>query len=146
MLTYQLQNSFCINYLGIHNLVYSTSWKFTLNFVHNFRGDWRFLPKFGSSYPGFIRRVLAPPYLKFEISAHEQIAVIHYLQVSWHYMGLKLTLGILFDKWSWSLILSTWSRDFFWKWVLVGKFCSALLPNLLHPKVSYGLFKCCHFY
>ena len=27
-------------------------------------------------------------------------------------MNLKLTLCIIFDKWSWLMILSTWSRDF----------------------------------
>ena len=33
-----------------------------------------------------------------------------YLQISWHDMNLKLTLGIRFDKWGWSMILSTWKK------------------------------------
>ena len=68
----------------------------------------------------------------------------YYLQVSWHDMDLKLTLEILFDKSSWPMILSTWSRDFFKKYVLFGKFCTTFLQNLLHWKVKK--FKYWHFY
>ena len=46
-------------------------------------------------------------------------------------MDLKLTLEILFDKSSWPMILSTWSRDFLKKYVLFGKFCTTFLTFLL---------------
>ena len=46
----------------------------------------------------------------------------YYLKVSWHDMNLKLLLGILFDKWSWSMIM--W---LFWK-------------------MYSGLLTCWHFY
>ena len=61
----------------------------------------------------------------------------YYLQISWHDMNLKLTLGLQFDKWSWSMNLSTWSRDFFYKWVLVSKFYTVLLPNILRPNINF---------
>ena len=42
----------------------------------------------------------------------------YYLQISWHDMHLKLILGILFDKWSWSMIFKldqvTFSENAFW--------------------------------
>ena len=37
----------------------------------------------------------------------------YYLQVFWHDMDFKHTMGILFDIWSLSMTLSTWSCDFF---------------------------------
>ena len=37
----------------------------------------------------------------------------YYLPASSHDMDLKHALGILFDKWSWSMIFSAWSHDFF---------------------------------
>ena len=61
----------------------------------------------------------------------------YYLQISWHDMNLKFTLGLQFDKWSWSMNLSTWSRDFFYKWVLVSKFYTVLLPNILRPNINF---------
>ena len=93
-----------------------TSWKFSLPFVHIFRTDWNFWTKFGNSDPSFNWNILTLLYLKSEMSALAQIAVIHcyiLLQVPWHDINLKLTLGMLFNKWSWSMILSSWSRDFF---------------------------------
>ena len=59
------------------------------------------------------------------------------LQISWHDMNFKLTLRIHFEKWNWSMILSTWSRDFFWKHILVSKLYTVLLPNLFRPYVSF---------
>ena len=35
------------------------------------------------------------------------------------------------------MILSTWSRDFFWKCILVCKLYIVLLPNLLRPNVNF---------
>ena len=46
----------------------------------------------------------------------------YYLQFFWHDMNLKLILEVLFDKWSCSMILSTWSRHLFLKCILVCKF------------------------
>ena len=103
-------------YIWVGGGVHSTSWKFSLPFVHIFRTDWNFSTKFGNSDPSFNWNILTLLYLKSEMSAHAQIAVIHcyiLLQVPWHDINLKLTLGMLFNKWSWSMILSSWSRDFF---------------------------------
>ena len=127
MLTYQLQNSFCINYLEIHNLVYSTSWKFTLNFVHNFRGDWRFLPKFGSSYPGFIRRVWHPHTwnLKFLRMNKLQLFIIcKFLDMIWVW---NLHWGyFLINKvghWFYQLDHVTFSENGFWLVNFAVPFC-----------------------
>ena len=61
------------NYQGLVKLtpVHSTLWKFSLHFIHIFRGDWMFLNKFGSSNPSFSRSILTLLYLQ------AQIAVIH---------------------------------------------------------------------
>ena len=81
-----------------------------------FRTDWNFLIKFCSFHPSFNRNILRSIYLNFKTSAHTQIAITPttcYLQTSWHDMNLKLTLGIHFVKWSWSMISLIWPRDFF---------------------------------
>ena len=52
-------------------------------------------------------------------------------------MNLILALGMDFDKWSWSVILSAWSLDFFWKCILVCKLYIVLLPNLFRPNVNF---------
>ena len=59
------------------------------------------------------------------------VADTYYLQISWCDMKLKLTLGILFDRRSWPMILSPWSYDFFYKHILVCKLYTVLLPILL---------------
>ena len=41
------------------------------------------------------------------------LVITYYLQISWDDMNLELTLGALFDKRSWSIILSASSSDFF---------------------------------
>ena len=51
--------------------VHSTSWKFSLAFIHIFRVDWMLLNKFGSSNPSFSRSILKL------LSLQAQIAVIH---------------------------------------------------------------------
>ena len=61
----------------------------------------------------------------------------YYLQVYWHDMNVNLTLGINYDKWSCSMILLTWSRDFFKKCILVCKLYAVLLLNLLCPNVNF---------
>lgn len=43
------------------------------------------------------------------------LVITYYLQISWDDMNLELTLGALFDKRSWSIILSASSSDFFQK-------------------------------
>ena len=66
----------------------------------------------------FYRNILRPLYLKFKTSAHAHIQLLvtsYYLQIFWHDMNFITISGIYFDKWSWSMILSTWSRDFFLK-------------------------------
>ena len=60
------------------------------------------------------------------------LVAIYYLQISWYGMNLKLILGIFCNKRSWSMILSSWSCDFFWKCVEVCKFCTVLLPKFNH--------------
>ena len=51
----------------------------------------------------------------------------YYLQISWHDMHLKLILGILFDKWSWSMIFKldqvTFSENPFWSVNFAVSFC-----------------------
>ena len=49
-------------------------------------------------------------------------------------------IGMLFDKWSWSMILSIWLRDFFQKCIQVNKFCTVFFPNFLRPKVNFMAF------
>ena len=73
------------------------------------------------SDPSFNRSILTLLYLKFGTYAHQLFITTYYLQISWHDMNLKLTLRIRFAKWSWSMILLTWSRNI------------VLLP----PKVSF---------
>ena len=75
--------------------VHSTSWKFSLHFDHIFRTDWNCLTKFGSSDPNSSRRILTLLYVKFDTSFKFLYIFIttSYLQVSWHDMNLKLTLG-----------------------------------------------------
>ena len=82
-----------------------------------FRTTRNFLIKFCSSDPSLNINILRSIYLKFKTCAHAQIPITHYyvlFTISGH-MNLKLTLGIHFDKWSWAMILSTWSSDFFHK-------------------------------
>lgn len=77
-------------------LLHFTSWRFRLHFVHSFKTDWNLLTELDSSDLSFNKSILTLLSLKFETSAHAQIAVIYYyifLQVSWHEMNLKLTLG-----------------------------------------------------
>ena len=111
--------------------MHSTSWKFSRNFVHNYWTVRVFLTKFRSSDLSFNWSILTLLHLKFETFAHAQIAVIHYYILitsflTW--MSLKLTLGLVFDKWTWSMILSTWSRVL-WS--------ANLDPTLLCPKVKF---------
>ena len=119
--------------------VHSPSWKFSLHLIHIFRADWKFLTKFDSSDSSFNKSILTLLYLKSETSVRKfQLSINkYYLQVSWHDMDLKDALGILFDKWSLSVILSTWSCNVSYICILVGKFCTILLPNLLHLKVNF---------
>ena len=82
-------------------------------FFYIFRADWNFQIKFCSVDPSFNRNILRSLYLKFKASAHVQTAIAHCYVIftnflTWHVW--KLTLGINFDKWSWTMILSTWSR------------------------------------
>ena len=99
--------------------------------------EFEFLTKFGSLDPNFNRSILTILYLKSKTSAHVQIALIHYYVLFVSCMIWIWNLGILFDNWSWSMILSTWSRDIFWKHILVLKFFAALLPDLLRPNVIF---------
>ena len=75
-----------------------------------------FITKFWSFDSSFSWKILTTLYLKFEMSTHTQITHTHLQTVykfSWHDMKLELTFGVLFDKWSWSVVFTTWSRDFF---------------------------------
>ena len=62
----------------------------------------------------------------------------YYLQISWHDINLRLTLGMQFDKLSWPMTWSTWTRDFFSKsCILVCKLYTVLPQNLLRPNVNF---------
>ena len=62
----------------------------------------------------------------------------YYLQILKYDMKLKLTLRMLFNKWSWSVIWSTWSRVFFFETrILVYKLYTVLLLNLLRPHYNF---------
>ena len=119
--------------------VYSISWKFSLHFVHIVRTGWNFLTKFVSSNPSSNRNILTLLYLKFETYVHVQITVIHYnifLQVSWNDMDLKLSLGYFLinevGQWFYQLDHVTFSKN-----VFLFKFCTVLLPNMLHPEDNF---------
>ena len=49
--------------------VHSTSWKFSLHFIHIFRADWMLFNKFGSSDPSSSRSILTILYLRAQIAA-----------------------------------------------------------------------------
>ena len=86
-------------------------------FVNIFRKDRNFLTKFGKPIPGLNRNILTLLHLEFKIPAHAQIAFIYYYLLFTNFLTLyefkTITLRILFDKWNWSMILLTWSHDFF---------------------------------
>ena len=108
-------------------------------FCPYFQNGLEFWTKFGSYDPSFSRNILTFLYLKFETSPLAQIEVIHYYILFTSFLTwyeFETYIGILFDKWSWAIILSIWSRDFSQKCALVSKFCNVLLLNLLRPKVN----------
>ena len=75
-----------------------------------------FITMFWSFDSSFSWNILTTLYLKFEMSTHAHITYTRLQTVykfSWHDMKLELTFGVLFDKWSWSVVFTTWSRDFF---------------------------------
>ena len=70
----------------------------------------------------------------------------YYLQVSWHDMNLKLTLGyFLINKvghWFYQLDHVTFSKNVFWSVNFDCPFAKFITPKC----PLYGLFKCWHFY
>ena len=129
---------------------HSISWKFSLYYI--FRMAWDFLTKFWWSDLSFSRSILTSLYLKnFKYLHMSKLWLFvttyyqryYYLQISWHDLNLKFTLGILFDKWNWLLILSTWSRDSYVTYtikeyyILVCKSYTVLLPHLLRPTLNW---------
>ena len=102
----------------------SASWKLSLHFAYIFRIARNFSIKIWNSYQSFDKNILTTLYLKSEMSAHAKIAInlYHILFTNFlQFMKLKPSLGILFDKSSWSMILSTCSRNCFQKGNLVHK-------------------------
>ena len=97
-------------------VVHFTSWKFTSHFVYILRTDLNFLIKFCNSDPSFNRNILR----KLQL-----LIITYYLEISWNDMNLKLTLGIHSDE-----------CDFFWKCILVCKFYTVLLSNLLLRNIN----------
>ena len=56
-------------------------------------------------------------------------------EVTWSYLTwyeAETYIGMLFDKWNWSVISSTWWRDFFWNSNLVYKLHNGFLPNIFY--------------
>ena len=94
----------------------------------------------------FWRNLAAPIQVSIDVFWHsctrmgklQLIITTYYLQVFWHDMNLKLTLGILLDRWSLPMILLTWSPGFFqnefWS---VNSVLHLLRQNLLRPKVNF---------
>lgn len=76
-------------------------------------------------------------YLEVETSVHAEIVTTHYYILFTDFLARKLTLGILFDLWSWLTILSTWLRHFFEKRILVCKLYTVFLLSLLHPNFNF---------
>ena len=123
---------------------YSTLWIFSMYFVYIITKDWSFLSKFWTSDPSVNRNIFRSLYLEFKTSTHVQIAITHYYVLFTNIwirnrddMNLRFTLGKHFGKWSGSMILSTWSRDFLQKCILVCKFFIVLLPTMLIPNVNF---------
>ena len=81
------------------------------------------LLKYGNNSPTIIKKLQKSPLSPRSLKSSE------------NNMNLKLTLGILSDKLRWSMILSTWSRDFFWKCIWSVNF-EVFLPSLLHQKTK----------
>ena len=117
-----IRSNFTNPSLLLQPLVHSTSWKFSLNFVHFFRTSWIFSTKFGSFDPSFNRSILKLLCLIIKTSAHAKAVFIHYYILfpsclTWYefetYIWDTFWSGIWkgdleFDKWSWSMILSAW--------------------------------------
>ena len=59
--------------------------------------------------PSFNRSILALSYLKIEAYAQAQITVIFYYIL---FTSFLIWYDFHLAKWSWSIILSTWARDF----------------------------------
>ena len=79
-------------------------------------------------------------HLEFKIPAHAQIAFIYYYLLFTNFLTLyefkTITLRILFDKWSWSMILLTWSHDFFKNAFWSANF-AVFSSNLSRPNVNF---------
>ena len=71
------------------------------------------------------------------IRKSQLLVTTYYLQISWHYMKLELTLGMIFVKWSWSMIFLSWSHDFFENQILVCKLYTLSLRNLLRSILNF---------
>ena len=134
---------------------YVTIWEVCISLCQNsvcilfISSEWIgiFLTKFGSSDPNYNRSILTLLYFKFEAFVHAQsyslIHIIHkfFLMICY----LKLKLRILFDKWSCSMVFSTW--------LLFLKIYSSLLIFPCFFSKFYttkcqlcGLFNFWHFY
>ena len=68
---------------------------------------------------------------------HMQIAVIHYYIAFTNFLTwYEFKLYFCDTFWTGQWFYQTWSRDFFWKCILVCKFSTVLLPNLLRPNFN----------
>ena len=117
--------------------VHSTSWKYSTKwnaFCILFISS-KQMGFFCSSDPWFIRNVLSSYIwnLKHLRKRKLQLLITTYLQISWHNMNLKLTLGIQFD------CIDQWFDQvaFSKNCILVCKLYTAHLPNLLRTNVNF---------
>ena len=83
------------------------------------------------------RIILIPLCLKSETSAHAQIVITCYYKLFTNFLAWYEGETYTGDKWSCSLILSTWSRNFFQKLVLVCKLYIVHLSNLFCSNFNF---------
>ena len=85
----------------------------------------------------FNRNIVTHLNLKHDICKLQLLIFTYYLQILKYDMKLKLTLRMLFNKSSCSMIWPTWSRVFFETRILVYKLYTVFLLNLLRPNYNF---------
>ena len=108
--------------------MHSTSWKFSLNFIHIFWVDWMFLNRFGSSDPSFGRNILTLLFLQVQIAVilnklqiniiYRFLDMIWILQKHWGYFLINKVC-----QWFYQLDLVTFSKNVFWSVNFALPFC-----------------------
>ena len=128
------------------------SWNpYVFNFVeYIFRKGWNFLTKFGSNDSSFSRGTVTLLYLKYKISSHAQIPVIHYY--------------ILFTSFLTWYEFEIYIGDTFWQMKMVNEFINVItwlflkmysglwilrcpcVEFVMSKSQLYDLLKCWHFH